>query len=198
MTGITLSRPEVFPPGTDVDAYPASNWLTLPPSGAPVGSAADEATVDESGNVAFSGLDSDADYYAVAQVGAVYRYISFRTSEPGTSGAGPWNEVGGEDAPFANGWGHLEEEDFAPLRYYANGGRICLEGFITGGSGAFGQVICTLPEGARPDATTVIFAGYKTRELVRIYVDAAGEVKMGEATPEPPAFLAINGTFRAA
>jgi hypothetical protein len=66
-----------FPDGTTVKAYPASNWPTPgQPSGAPVGTAAAEGTVNGSA-VTLSGLTKGTEYWATAEVGGHYRYVGF-------------------------------------------------------------------------------------------------------------------------
>lgn len=85
MANFTLKRVDIFPSGTSVGAYKQSNWPSnIPPSGAPQGAA--DATVNSDGTqIAFVGLADNTDYYAVAQVGGVYKYVAFRT-EGATSG----------------------------------------------------------------------------------------------------------------
>jgi|GEM_PF-4996426 len=71
----------IFPDGTTVKAYPASNWPTPgQPSGAPIGSASAEGTVSGS-SVTLSGLVADTQYWAVAQVSGKYRYVGFEAGE---------------------------------------------------------------------------------------------------------------------
>jgi hypothetical protein len=95
MAGFTLTRPDVFPEGTEVGVYAASNWPpTGPPSGAPIGSAADTQEVED-GSVTFSGLTQGAVYYAVAEVGGVYRYVGFVAGAEGTV-VDPFNEQSGD------------------------------------------------------------------------------------------------------
>lgn len=85
MASAVVTRPDLFPPGTVLKAYPASNWMTSdPPSGAPVGEAEKEATVDESGVATFSGLAADKDFQVTASVGGVYRYVKVNTGSGGT------------------------------------------------------------------------------------------------------------------
>ena len=83
MAGFTLTRPDVFPEGTEVGAYPASNWPTPGiPSGKPVGAATVTKKVEE-GSAAFTGLTNDTAYWAVAEVAEeVWVYVGFVVSEP--------------------------------------------------------------------------------------------------------------------
>lgn len=92
MATATLSSvADIFPVGTSVAAYPVSGWpgsLVGNPTGAPVGSSTDTATVASSGSLEFDGLDTEARYFAYAQVGSEHRYRAFSTrrdSRPVTS-----------------------------------------------------------------------------------------------------------------
>jgi len=80
----TLNNQQVFPVGTTVKAYLASNWsqANLPPSGAPKGAVAAEAVVAADGDVDLTGLGESIDYWAAAEVGGSWRYIHFRTAVP--------------------------------------------------------------------------------------------------------------------
>lgn len=79
----TINDPQIFPPGTTVKAYPASNWpqAKLPPAGKPLGAATAEAVADASG-IDFTGLTEETRYYAAAEVGGVWRYVNFQTATP--------------------------------------------------------------------------------------------------------------------
>lgn len=80
MSAFTLERPNVFPNGTSVGAYPKSNWPTpYPPSGAPIGSATSTKTV-ASDKAEFTGLTEGVSYYAAGEVGGAYRYVAFTVS----------------------------------------------------------------------------------------------------------------------
>lgn len=82
MAEFTLERPNVFPDGTEVGAYAASDWPTpIPPTGEPTGTAADTGTV-ASNKVTFTGLSEGTAYWAVGKVGETYRYISFLVPTP--------------------------------------------------------------------------------------------------------------------
>lgn len=84
MAEFTITNEAVFPVGTEVEAYPASNWPTpTPPSGTPLGEAADAQTM-ESGSLTFEGLESGVSYWAVAEVGGTHRYVAFLTAVPAT------------------------------------------------------------------------------------------------------------------
>lgn len=74
-----LKRPDLFPAGTNVSAYPESNWnpSQRPPSGAPAGAAAQTVAADASGHVTFTTLTKGATYFAHASVGGVHRYVAF-------------------------------------------------------------------------------------------------------------------------
>lgn len=80
MADFELTKPDVFPEGTTVKAFLASDWSTLPPSGAPKGSAKDEAEVEE-GTASFTGLVQGAAYYAYAEVSGKHRYVGFIAGE---------------------------------------------------------------------------------------------------------------------
>jgi len=79
VTSIALNPIVAFPPGTSVAAYPAGNWAPWqrPPSGAPLGSAAETKTVQSDGSLTYTTLTDGAEYYASAVVGGVNRYIHF-------------------------------------------------------------------------------------------------------------------------
>lgn len=81
MASQTIKREDLYPVGTSVSAYARSNWpqSQLPPSGAPVGSAAATATVQADGTVTLAGLADATNYYAAAQVSGVWRYVAFMT-----------------------------------------------------------------------------------------------------------------------
>ncbi len=78
---VTLaSVANIFPAGTTVGAYPASNWhaTLIPPSGAAVGAATTTAVVAADGSLAFTGLTEDTKYFAGADIGGgSWRYIGF-------------------------------------------------------------------------------------------------------------------------
>lgn len=77
MASFTLTDVAKFPNGTTVKAYPTTNWPTpILPSGAPIGSAMAEGSMS-SGTVTFTGLTLGSRYWAVAEVGGVYRYSKF-------------------------------------------------------------------------------------------------------------------------
>jgi hypothetical protein len=80
MASQTINAGTVFPEGTSVGAYPASNWspVQLPPTGAAVGSPTNTQTVS-GGAVTFTGLADGTQYYAGASVSGTWRYVSFRT-----------------------------------------------------------------------------------------------------------------------
>jgi hypothetical protein len=85
----------MFPSGISVGAYKQSNWgIHVPASGAPVGSA-DATAVSDGVSIAFAGLASQTDYYAVAQVSGTYRYTAFSTGAQSTpQGITPVDVVG--------------------------------------------------------------------------------------------------------
>jgi hypothetical protein len=82
----TLTRPDLFPNGTSVGAYPKTNWTfsQLPPAGAAPGSATATATVS-SGSAAFTGLADNTEYFAGASVSGTWRYITIVTGPPAAS-----------------------------------------------------------------------------------------------------------------
>lgn len=87
-----------FPNGTEVGAYPKSNWPNEgEPSGAPVGSAKESKTVT-SDVAAFTALDDEVAYWAVAEVGGAYRYVSF-VAGADTSAPGGQAELGAAGEP---------------------------------------------------------------------------------------------------
>jgi len=75
MASFTLERPSVFPTGTTVSVYPASNWPDGQPSGTPIGAKTTEGTV-ASDKVTFNGLTEGVTYAATAEVGGARRYLS--------------------------------------------------------------------------------------------------------------------------
>jgi hypothetical protein len=84
MASFTLTS-QVFPNTTVVKAYPRSNWPTPElPSGAPVGSSSAEATMTNN-TLTFTGLVQGTKYWAVAEVGGVYRYVRFTAGEDSTA-----------------------------------------------------------------------------------------------------------------
>ena len=79
MASFTLTRPEIFPNGTTVGAYPLTNWpvgLPVTPA-APLGSATNEQTVS-AGSATFTGLTEGVSYVAYGLVGSAHRYIGFK------------------------------------------------------------------------------------------------------------------------
>lgn len=73
----TLSRPDLFPSGTSVGAYPESNWPVKPDlSAAPPGAATNTQTAGATG-LTFTGLTDGTRYLAYASVGGQHRYASF-------------------------------------------------------------------------------------------------------------------------
>lgn len=96
MAGITLKTPGVFPPGTNVTPYAATNWPSqvTQPSGAPLGSGAAAAVaVANDGSIDFtaSGLTAGK-YYAVAQIGGVWKYLGFTVGQD----IDPWHDIAHE------------------------------------------------------------------------------------------------------
>lgn len=89
----------MFPEGTSIGLYPLANFTTpdkqLYPSGAPPGSASTTATMT-SGVTSFTGV-TDGEYWAVAQVGGVYRYKRVSVG-PFTGGAGDYAHTGADNA----------------------------------------------------------------------------------------------------
>lgn len=76
MPSAKTTRVDVFPEGTTVNAYLASNWsqAQLPPSGAPQGASSGSAAM--TGGVAtITGLLEDRAYYLYALVGGEHRYV---------------------------------------------------------------------------------------------------------------------------
>lgn len=92
MAAFTLERPSVFPTGTTVKVYPASNFANPLGDAAPSGSSVAEQTVASSGKAEFTGLTESVPYYAVAEVGGIYRYIGFRI-ENSSGGSASKSEV---------------------------------------------------------------------------------------------------------
>lgn len=78
MASFTLTRPEVFPNGATVKAYPTTNWPNgvVNQAAAPIGTETNSQTVS-SGSVTFTGLTDGVSYVAHSQVGGVERYIGF-------------------------------------------------------------------------------------------------------------------------
>lgn len=93
MASFTLERPQVFPEGTTVKAYAASNWPDpSSAAGGPKGASVAEGSIS-SGKVTFEGLAEDIPYFAVAEVGGSYRYIALMVASPKSSGVSPTNEI---------------------------------------------------------------------------------------------------------
>ena len=84
MATFTLTRPDRYPTGTSVSAYPASNWPSnvTSPSGAPLGSAVSgsAATATAAGVTFPDVLASGTSYFAYALVSGEHRYVGFRTA----------------------------------------------------------------------------------------------------------------------
>lgn len=81
MATLTIEKPDFFPDGTVLGAYPFSNWPSDdPPSGPPRGAAAEQATVSE-GAATFSELAPETVYWIVGKVGPEYRYVGVVTAE---------------------------------------------------------------------------------------------------------------------
>lgn len=99
MPDFVLSRPDVFPSGTTVRAYPTSNWAfaNLPPSGSPPGDPASEEAATATG-VTFEDIDAGS-YYAHAEVTEdVHRYLAFSVPAPAeATGGGDSLPPDGED-----------------------------------------------------------------------------------------------------
>lgn len=74
----TVSRPDLFPDGTELAAYSVANWLTSDPPSGPKGTPTDEATVEE-GTATFTELEADTDYYVGAEVNGVWWYVRVNT-----------------------------------------------------------------------------------------------------------------------
>lgn len=85
MASRTLTFPgDLFPEGTSLGAYPATDWGAHYPSGDPAvySTAVDTQTVT-AGAVTFTGLSDGADYYACGDVGSgTYRYQLFSVPTP--------------------------------------------------------------------------------------------------------------------
>ncbi|MBX5462807.1 MAG: hypothetical protein IRZ28_17160 [Steroidobacteraceae bacterium] len=77
MADFTLTA---FPPGTAVEVFERSDFPAVPlvPQGAPGGrTPVTTGTVDSSGDLALTGLDTGVPYLAYAKVGDVHRYVRF-------------------------------------------------------------------------------------------------------------------------
>lgn len=193
--GETVSEGAQGPPGPQGPAGPPGPEGPQGPKGdaGPQGDQGEDGAPGEPGPAGPEGIEGPA-------------------GEPGAEGpqgpegpSGPAGEAAEPDKPtpasgYANGWGSLGEEDYLDAQFYVNAERVYIEGFVAGGSGAFGQTIFVLPEGARPAVTVPLLAsiGGASRETTRIYVKDDGSVTMGENLTTPPAFLSISGSFRRA
>src|SRR5262245_29708954 len=188
-----LTAPSIFPNGTKVGAYPAERWKPDdkkegPPKGSPVS----EKTV-AGDSVTFTGLTTGIDYYAVAEVNGVWRYIQFRPGEapPGIPGA-------------------IDFETLAPNRYLqVNGdgdGYVFSE--VEGGEGGavssvFGRTGDVLPEADDYDiseisgATTALNEKASKTEagekVPKSLVDAKGDLLTATAD-NMPARLAVDAS----
>lgn len=114
---LTLNYPAIFPEGTSVGAYPKSNWPASErhPAGAPLGSADDTQTVEADGDIPFTGLTAETEYWAVGQVSGTYYYVRFLTAIPPTSledvaanGKGFVNHVADADVARPTGFASIE------------------------------------------------------------------------------------------
>lgn len=79
----SLTASPTFPAGTTVGAYPAALWAGLrppQPEQTPAGPAVASAPVDGHGFATFSGLAAESTYFAGAEVGGVWKWVSFRTA----------------------------------------------------------------------------------------------------------------------
>lgn len=85
MASVTLARPDLFPDGTSVGAYPRpSPKFPLPGlDRAPIGAADGSATVT-AGSVTITGLTDGTRYELVGLVGGEYRRIYVKTPETNT------------------------------------------------------------------------------------------------------------------
>lgn len=108
MASHRITRADLYPDGTLVTAYPASNWsmAARPPSGAPVGSSEGVAGTMSSGAAWLLGLTEDRDFYAYGLVGGQHRYVSFKADSVPTA-AGALSKKNGQPgmiAPSGMGW----------------------------------------------------------------------------------------------
>jgi hypothetical protein len=78
MASYTLTRPETFPEGATVNAYPETNWPNgiVNQAALPIGTETDSQTVS-SGSVTFTGLTDGVRYVAHSTVSSQQRYIGF-------------------------------------------------------------------------------------------------------------------------
>ena len=119
MASFTLTASQVFPEGTVVSAYLASGWRGAgsPSAGdAPVGSAVSSGTV-ASGAVTIAGLADAVRYWAMAQVGGVWRQVSFVTP-PAPVGSAVRTSVA---ALTGVGVEYLVDTDGSLIAIYING-----------------------------------------------------------------------------
>lgn len=98
MALFSLTRPEIFPPGTAVPAYKRSDfpssWLFAAASAPPAGVVAVETqNVAASGVLSYTALADDTAYIALAQVGGTWTRLDFRTAKAGGATGGLASET---------------------------------------------------------------------------------------------------------
>lgn len=80
---VTINRPDLFPVGTSVSAYPLRRVAAEPTAGIqPSTAAAATATVAGTGMVTFTGLADGTSFQAAAQVNGTWRHVLFTTAPP--------------------------------------------------------------------------------------------------------------------
>jgi hypothetical protein len=167
MTGITLKSPSIFPPGTNVSAYPVSNWPAhvLQPSGAPVGSAAANGgpvAVASDGTLAFPSL-AVGTYWAVGQVGSTYRYAKITVGQD----LDPSHDVEHASLVDAKGDVLTATADNTPARVAVSGtdGRVFQEDSTQATGNKFGKVLETAMETAGNGLAKGAFSAYRHAAL---------------------------------
>jgi len=102
-----------FPEGTEVGLYPDSNWgIPGLRSGEPVGDAIDTQTMED-GSVEFDGLGPNSLYWAVAQVGGEWVYVSiFMGKIPSENATIIYGEGEPQNSEGEPGWLYIDVENW--------------------------------------------------------------------------------------
>src|SRR5689334_5427709 len=111
MASFHLTASQIFPEGTEVAAYPSTNWTGGEfPHGAPQGDPVTTATITD-GAAEFTGLTAALKHFAYADVGGEHRYVAFTPlvdmvppAQYGAARYGP-SLIEGDNSTFASSIG---------------------------------------------------------------------------------------------